>query len=84
MRNEIDGYPSIILYNNGKQVREYEGDRNHLELVDFIESHQTEQGIIEWLEREEVREAEWVKKEEAKAEKKRLLALEEALKAVQI
>lgn len=80
-KTEVDGFPSIIVYKNSKAVGEFVGNRNIPELVDFIESHRTEEQTAEWVKREAKREIEEERKQEEKAERKRLLALAEAEQA---
>lgn len=45
---KVDGYPTVVLYKDGVWWKEYEGGRNLPELIDFLESHKSEEGIKEW------------------------------------
>lgn len=36
---EVDGFPSVFLYKNGKKISEYNGNRSLEDLKEFIESH---------------------------------------------
>lgn len=38
--NKIDGYPTIILFNNGKQVQKYEGGRSTDEFMAFLQKNE--------------------------------------------
>ena len=79
-RQNVHGFPSIYLYDNGKYEAEYEGKLDLVELVDIIESHATPEGVANWLKREEQRELEYLAKQARKDERRRLRALEEAAK----
>lgn len=74
----VNGFPSIYLYKNSVQLREYEADRNLEQLIDFMVSHQTDEGIAAWLEKNRLREIEYEAKQIRKAEAKRLKALYDA------
>lgn len=52
---DVDGVPTLNLYRNGKYMREYEGALSLKELIDAVESHQTNQGIKAWQKREKQR-----------------------------
>lgn len=79
---EVNGFPSIYLYKDGVQLREFEGDRNLDQLIDFMESHQTEEGIAVWKEKERLRDIAYAEKQARKAEAKRLKALQETSSTV--
>lgn len=36
---EVDGFPSVFLYKNGKKISEYNGSRSLDDLKEFVESH---------------------------------------------
>ncbi|KAF5277362.1 hypothetical protein FQA39_LY06175 [Lamprigera yunnana] len=36
---EVDGFPSIFLYKNGKKISEYNGNRSLEDLKEFVETH---------------------------------------------
>ena len=35
----IKGYPTIRLYDNGKIIKEYDGDRSHKDIMKFVKKH---------------------------------------------
>lgn len=55
-KQNVDGFPTMILYKDGVWWKEYEGGRKLDELVDFLESHKSTEGIKAWEEREVQRE----------------------------
>lgn len=63
---DVNGFPTIIMYKDGKQLREFLGKRNFEELDDFVESHLRPQGISAWLLREQLRNIEYQAKKNAK------------------
>lgn len=67
---KVDGFPTIILYKYGVWWKEYDGGRNLIELVDFLESHKSEEGIKGWAVREIQREIAHQMKVAAKAARK--------------
>lgn len=75
---EVHGFPSIFLYDNGKKIAEYEDKPDLAELIDIIESNATLEGTFKWKKREEQREIEYEAKLARKAERHRLRDLEEA------
>lgn len=75
---EVNGFPSIFIYKDGEQIREYEGDKNIEQLIDFMESHQTAEGIAIWEEKDMLREIAYRQKQIRKNEAKRLKALKDA------
>ena len=38
-RNKIDGYPTLILFKDGKPLQEYRGARDVTALADFVNKH---------------------------------------------
>jgi len=38
-QNKVDGYPTLILFKNGKRVQEYPGKRTVSELLAFVQKH---------------------------------------------
>ncbi len=35
----VRGYPTVRLYNKGKLVKEYDGDRSHKDILKFVNKH---------------------------------------------
>lgn len=58
-KQNVRGVPSPMLYKNGEFWKEYNGARDLEELVDFIDSHLSEDTIPGWEEREAQRELEF-------------------------
>tara|TARA_Y100000591_G_C21792439_1_gene677343 strand:- start:849 stop:1211 length:363 start_codon:yes stop_codon:yes gene_type:complete len=38
-KHNINGFPTIILLNNGKKISDYEGERNKDGILQFLQSH---------------------------------------------
>ena len=66
----MNGFPSIFLYRNGVQLKEYMGQKNIDELKDFIESHKSVKKLHEWEEREKVRQLVYEAKKQEKERRK--------------
>ncbi len=44
--SQVDGYPTLILYKDGRRVGEYEGDRSLESLYDFVVKHGDADGVV--------------------------------------
>lgn len=77
---DVIGFPTINLYKEGRFWKEYEGGRKLVELIDFLDSHLSTEGVKSWEVREAQREMARKAKEKLKAAKKALEA-EKARKA---
>lgn len=40
---EVNGYPTIFIYKNGKKISEYNGSRSLEDMFDFVKSHMSDE-----------------------------------------
>lgn len=43
-KEDVNGFPTLFVYRDGKKVAEYEGNRNLDDLYDFVKKHRGEEG----------------------------------------
>mgnify|MGYP001190816589 CR=1 FL=1 len=41
LKNSIDGFPSIMIFKNGKKIKDYSGDRSSNNMLNFFKGYMT-------------------------------------------